>query len=194
MATGTDTERTETLMTTSEQPEDSAEPRYGMRDPARDAGDGRPLAEDISLPVSVTPNYNTAMPDGWSWRNTSTSQPNAATFHINHSDVTRAFADVLTAADSPPEAPFVVSKDIPVVIIDSLDQYWCGESRNALPLHGLRVPIAADTVEEAKRKLAADLAAQVRLLLLLSRGGTTLAPELQANFLMLTEVLTAREQ
>lgn len=181
-------------MTTPEQPEDAAEPRYGLRDPASDESDGRPLIEDISLPVRVTPNYNTATPDDWTWQRTSTSQPNAATFHINHSDVTRAFADVLTAADSPPEAPFVVSKDIPVVIIDSLDQYWCGESRHALPLHGLRVPIAADTVAEAKRKLAADLAAQVRLLLLLSRGGTTLAPELQANFLMLTEVLTPREQ
>lgn len=176
-----------------EPPEDSAEPRYGLRDPA-EGGEGRPLAEDISLPVSVSPNYNTSLPEEWGWSRTSTSQPNAATFHINHSDVTRAFADVLTSEDSPPEAPFVVSKDIPVVIIDSLDQYWCGESRAALPLHGLRVPIAADTVAEAKRKLAADLAAQVRLLLLLSRGGTTLAPELQANFLMLTEVLSPREQ
>lgn len=181
-------------MTTLEPPDDSAEPRYGLRDLSEGEGEGRPLAEDISLPVSVTPNYNTALPEEWGWRRNSSSQPNSATFHINHSDVTRAFADVLTAEDSPPEAPFVVSKDIPVVIIDSLDQYWAGESRAALPLHGLRVPVSADTVAEAKRKLAADLAAQVRLLLLLSRGGTTLAPELQANFLMLTEVLTPREQ
>ena len=180
-------------MTTHDQPEDVAEPRYGLRDPSDTSGDGQPLAEDISLPVSVTPNYNTALPEEWGWRHNSSSQPNSATFHINHSDVTRAFADVLTVDDSPPEAPFVVSKDIPVVIIDSLDQYWAGESRAALPLHGLRVPVSADTVAEAKRKLAADLAAQVRLLLLLSRGGTTLAPELQANFLMLTEVLTPRE-
>lgn len=181
-------------MTTPEPQEEAVEPRYGLRDLTNDDSDGRTLAEDISLPVSVTPNHNTASPEAWGWSRTSTSQPNAATFHINHSDVTRAFADVLTAADSPPEAPFVVSRDIPVVIIDSLDQYWCGESRHALPLNGLRVPIAADTVAEAKRKLAADLAAQVRLLLLLSRGGTTLAPELQDNFLRLTEVLSPREQ
>ena len=181
-------------MTTIEPTDDGTEPRYGLRDPEDAGGEGRPLAEDISLPVGVVPNYNTALPEEWSWHRNSTSQPNAATFHINHSDVTRAFADVLTAADSPPEAPFVVSKDIPVVIIDSLDQYWAGESRAALPLHGLRVPVSADTVAEAKRKLAADLAAQVRLLLLLSRTGTTLAPELQANFLMLTEVLSPREQ
>ena len=179
-------------MTTPDQTGEPGAQRYGLREPDDPGGEGRPLAEDISLPVSVIPNANTALPEGWAWRRTSSSQPNAATFHINHSDVTRAFADVLTAADSPPEAPFVVSRDIPIVIIDSLDQYWAGESRKALPLNGLRVPIAADTVAEAKRKLAADLAAQVRLLLMLSRGGTTLAPELQANFLMLTEVLEAR--
>ena len=181
-------------MTAPEQPGEVMEPRYGLRDPTDDIGDGRTLAEDISLPVAVVPNTNAALPDAWTWKNTSTSQPNAATFHINHSDVTRAFADVLTADDSPREAPFVVSKDIPVVIIDSLDQYWAGESRAALPLNGLRVPVSADTVAEAKRKLAADLAAQARLLLLLSRGGTPLAPELQANFLMLTEVLSPRER
>ena len=179
-------------MTTLDQTGEPAGRRFGLRDPDDPVGEERPLIEDSALPVDVIPNANTALPADWTWRNTSTSQPNAATFHINHSDVTRAFGDVLTAADSPPEAPFVVSRDIPIVIIDSLDQYWAGESRNALPLHGLRVPVAADTVAEAKRKLAADLAAQVRLLLMLSRGGTTLAPELQANFLMLTEVLEAR--
>ena len=180
-------------MTIPDQTGEPAPQRYGLREPDDMGGEGRPLAEDISLPVNVVPNANTTQVDGWSWHGTSSSQPNAATFHINHSDVTRAFADVLTASDSPPEAPFVVSRDIPIVIIDSLDQYWAGESRKALPLNGLRVPVAADTVEEAKRKLAADLAAQVRLLVMLSRTGTTLAPELQANFLMLTEVLTPRD-
>ncbi len=146
----------------------------------------------MSLPVEVIPNANGALPEGWGWQRTSTSQPNAATFHISHSDVTRVFTDVLTAADCPPEAPFVVKGAIPLVIIDSLDQYWAGEARRALPLNGLRVPIAADTVGEAKRKLAADLAAQLRLLLLLSTGGRELAPELQANFLMLREALEPR--
>lgn len=154
--------------------------------------DDRTLAADMSLPVDVIPNANTALPEGWGWQRTSTSQPNAATFHISHSDVTRVFTDVLTAADSPPEAPFVVKGEIPLVIIDSLDQYWAGESRSALPLNGLRVPIAADTIAEAKRMLAADLAAQLRLLLLLSTGGRELAPELQANLRMLGEALEPR--
>ena len=155
-------------------------------------GDGRMLAQDVALPVNVIPNTNWALPEGWDWHTTSTSQPNAATFHISHSDVTRVFADVLTPADCPPETPFVLRKDIPLVIIDSIDQYWAAESRTALPLNGLRVPIAADTVAGAKRQLAADLAAQLRLLLLLSTGGTTLAPQLQENFLMLSEFLELR--
>ncbi len=154
--------------------------------------DGRPLAEDLSLPVDVMPNANWAHPEGWDWHNTSTSQPNAATFHISHSDVTRVFTDVLTAADSPPEAVFVVKKEIPLVIIDSLDKYWAAESKTALPLNGLRVPVEADTVADAKRQLAGDLSAQLRLLLMLSTGGTTLAPALQENFLMLNDYLEPR--
>ena len=155
-------------------------------------GDDRVLAQDLSLPVNVVPNANYAQPEGWDWHTTSTSQPNAATFHISHSDVTRVFADVLTPADSPPEAHFVLKKDIPLVIIDSLDTYWAAESKAALPLNGLRVPVEADTVAEAKRKLATDLAAQLRLLLMLSTGGTTLAPQLRENFLMLSEVMGPR--
>jgi hypothetical protein len=62
-----------------------------------------------------------------------------------------------------------------------------------LPLNGLRVPIAGDTVEEAKQKLAADLAAQARLLLLLStsRDGD-LAPQLKVNLMLLTQVLAPK--
>ena len=51
-------------MTTIEPTDDAAEPRYGLRDPAEGDGDGRPLAEDISLPVSVTPNHNTGSARG----------------------------------------------------------------------------------------------------------------------------------
>ncbi len=155
-------------------------------------GDDRTLASDESLPVSVIPNANSALPEEWGWQQTSTSQPNAATFHISHSDVTRVFTDVLTAADCPPETPFVLKRDIPLVIIDSLDKYWAGESKAALPLNGLRVPVEGDTIREAKSKLAADLAAQLRLLLMLSTAGTTLAPALQENFLMLNDFLTPR--
>ena len=99
---------------------------------------------------------------------------------------------MLTPEDSPPEALFIVSREIPIVIIDSLDKYWAGESRQALPLNGLRVPVEGDTVAEAKSKLAGDLSAQIRLLLLLTAGGTELAPQLKANMAMLGQFLSPR--
>jgi hypothetical protein len=142
----------------------------------------RALAEDYSSPVAVEPGVDYAAPKDWAWRGVSASQPSRATFHLNHSDVGRVMVDVIQPSDCPPGAPFVLSRDIPIIILDSLDKYWAGESRSRLPLHGLRVPIADDTVEGAKRALAADLAAQLRLLLLLSssRRGK-LAPQLKAN-------------
>lgn len=153
----------------------------------------RIVAEDDVYPVDVESEIDLATPADWDWRIIGASQPNAAVFHINHSDVTQVKVDALGPGDSPPDAPFVVTKDIPILIIDTLDQYWAGESRTRLPLQGLRVPVAADTEAEAKQKLAADLAAQLRLLLLLSssRQGN-IAPELRANLLYLSSVLEAR--
>ena len=65
--------------------------------------------------------------------------------------------------------------------MDSIDKYWAGESRIQLPLHGVRVPVEGETEDEAKRALAADLAAQFRLLLLLAASHSNLAPELREN-------------
>ena len=152
--------------------------------------DNRTVAESDSIPVRIESEIDQATPADWDWRTIGASQPNAAVFHINHSDVTQVKVDALRPEDSPPDAPFVVAKDIPILIIDTLDQYWAGESRTRLPLQGLRVPVAGDTEAEAKQKLAGDLAAQLRLLLLLStsRQGN-IAPELKANLLYLDSVL-----
>ena len=156
----------------------------------------RPIAEDLSCPVEVEPGVDYATPEGWEWRSISTSQPNSATFHITHSDVTRVIVDTLKASDSPPEVPFVVSSEIPILIIDSLDTYWAGESHTRLPLQGLRVPVEGTTIEEAKRNLAADLAAQLRLLLLLSSSHQgEIAPQLKANLVYFQSVMEpARNQ
>ena len=156
-------------------------------------GDDRPIAEDDSIPVQVESEIDLTTPADWDWRIIGASQPNAATFHINHSDVTQVKVDALRPEDTPPDAPFIIRKDVPILIIDTLDQYWAGESRTRLPLQGLRVPVAADTEDEAKQKLAADLAAQLRLLLLLSssRQGN-IAPELRANLVYLSTILEAR--
>ena len=153
----------------------------------------RTLAEDLACPVGIQPGFNDATPKAWEWCRTSTSQPNAAAFHISHSDVGRVLVDSLKPSDSHPEAPFVVSQKIPIIIMDSLDQYWAGESRTKLPLEGTRVPVANETIKGSKRALAKDLAAQLRLLLLLfsSRQGR-IAPQLRSNLEYLQSVLSAR--
>ena len=150
----------------------------------------RTLAEDLACPVEIEPGIDHATPDDWTWRSVSASLPSAATFHMSHSDVGRVMVDVLRPSDSPPDGQFVVAKDIPIIIMDSLDKYWAGESRTRLPLHGVRVPVEGDTVESSKRALAADLGAQLRLLLLLSssRDGN-IAPVLKENFSYLASVL-----
>ena len=165
-----------------------------MPDNAR-PDDGPPLAEDLSLPVAVEPGVDFAAPPGWNWRDVDSSQPNAAVFHISHSEITRVLVDTLRPEDSPPEANFAVKSEIPIVVLDSLDKYWAGEARRRLPLNGVRVPVEADTVAEAKRALAADLAAQLRLLLMLHNSSQRqLAPPLLENLRMLNELLAPRRE
>ncbi|HIM47807.1 MAG TPA: hypothetical protein EYM32_02905, partial [Dehalococcoidia bacterium] len=103
--------------------------------------EGRPLAEDITTPIKIQPGVDHSTPDDWSWKYISTSQPNAAEFHISHSESTRVLIDVLRPSDSADDANFVLSKEIPIVILDSLDKYWATESKTRLPLAGVRVPV-----------------------------------------------------
>ena len=150
----------------------------------------RPIADDLACPVTVDPGVDSAVPEDLDWRLIGTSMPNKSTVHISHSEVTNVRVGVLRPSDCPPDAPFVLTRDLPIIIIDSLDKYWVGESRMALPLGGLRVPVEGDTEEEAKRNLAGDLAAQLRLLLLLatSRQGN-MAPQLLKNLEFLRSIM-----
>ena len=141
----------------------------------------RPLAEDLASPVLIEPGVDEATPEDWNWRLVGSSLPNKANFHLTHSDVSRVMVDVLRPSDSPPDGQFKLSKDIPILVMDSLDKYWAAESRTQLPLNGIRVPVEGETVAEAKRALAADMAAQLRLLMLLSSSRNQLAPELREN-------------
>ena len=150
----------------------------------------RTLAEDITTPVEIQPGSDHATPDGWNWKYISSSQPNAAVFHISHSESTRVLIDYLRPADSAADANFILNKEIPIVILDSLDKYWAAESRTKMPLEGIRVPVEGDTVAEAKRALAADLAAQLRLLLLLSSSHKgRIAPALLENMKYLSSCM-----
>ncbi len=158
-----------------------------------EAREDRPLAEDFSVPVPVQPGVDYAIPPGWDWRLIGAGQPSRATVHLTHSDVTRVMVDVLRPSDSSPEAPFRIVRDIPIIIIDSLDKYWAAESRERLPLSGLRVPVEHETMEGAKRALASDLAAQLRLLLLLSTSyQQSMAPQLKENLALLSRYLEPR--
>ncbi len=154
--------------------------------------DDRPLAEDTTTPVEIQPGLDLATPEDWTWSHFSTSQPNAAVFHISHSESTRVLIDKIGPSDSPADANFVLKDEIPIVILDSLDKYWAAESRTKLPLAGIRVPVEGDTVAEAKRALAADLGAQLRLLLLLSSSHKgKIAPALLENLKYLSSCMEA---
>jgi len=154
--------------------------------------DDRPLAEDITTPINIDAGVDHATPGNWTYTYVSSSQPNAAVFHISHSESTRVLIDMLRPSDSAPDANYVLNREMPIVILDSLDKYWAAESRTQMPLSGIRVPVEGDTVSEAKRALAADLAAQLRLLLLLSSSHKgTIAPALLENLKYLSSCMEA---
>ena len=150
----------------------------------------RTLAEDTTTPIKIEPGLDRATPDGWNWKCISTSQPNAAILHISHSEAARVLIDKLGPEDCADDANFVLNQEIPIVLLDSLDKYWATESRTRLPLAGIRVPVEGDTVAEAKRALAADLGAQLRLLLLLSSSHKgRIAPALLENLKYLSSCM-----
>ena len=152
----------------------------------------RPLAEDLALPVVVEPGVDHATPPDWNWRDIDSTQPNSAVFHISHSEITRVLVDTLRPEDCSPDANVVIKDEIPIIVLDSLDKYWAGEAKQHLPLNGVRVPVEADTLAEAKRALADDLAAQFRLLLMLRSSAHQLASPLQENLRVLSERLEPR--
>ena len=151
--------------------------------------DDRVLAEDLACPVEVQPGFDQSTPADLDWRLVGASIPNAATYHLTHSDVNQIIVDVLRPSDSPPDSPFILTKEVPIIILDSLDKFWAAESRTKLPLRGVRVPVEGDTPEAAKAALAADLAAQLRLLLLLSSSHRELAPQLRENLAFLRSIM-----
>ena len=151
----------------------------------------RVIGDDLTCPVEIPPGVDYATPEVWTWRTIGTSLPNRATFHLTHSDVSRVIVDVLRPSDSPTDGQFVLAQEVPVIVMDSLDKYWAAESRTKLPLNGIRVPGEGDTIGEAKKALAADLAAQLRLLLLLNASHKGLAPQLQENLAFLSSIMNA---
>jgi hypothetical protein len=142
----------------------------------------RPIAEDDACPVDVEPGVDYTTPPDWNWRLIGTSQPARATYHVNHSDVTPALVDVLRPSDAPPDSRYAVSRDIPIIIMDSLDKYWASESR-------FQLPSSDDTLEGAKRVLLADLGGHFRLLSMLAASQRRIAPTLQADLEYLVSII-----
>lgn len=169
-------------------------PEGGKEMEGEGIGEDRPLAEDLSLPVVVEPGVDYAQPPDWNWRDVDSSQPNSAIFNISHSEITRVLVDTLRPEDCSPDANFVIKDEIPIVVLDSLDKYWAGEAKHRLPLNGIRVPVEADSLAEAKRALADDLGSQFRLLLMLRSSAHQLAQPLQENLRMLNELLEPRRE
>tara|TARA_B100000676_G_scaffold47696_1_gene46513 strand:- start:142 stop:639 length:498 start_codon:yes stop_codon:yes gene_type:complete len=151
------------------------------------------IGEDWSTPVEVTPGMDQSTPLVWDWKKIDASTSTKAEYHINHSDVSRVTFDELSDDDLGEDSQFRMKGVIPIVIIDSLDTFWAGESKSKLPLTGLRVPVSGDTLAEAKTKLAEDLAAQFRLLLILNSSmAGKLAPGLKVNLELYSSVLENR--
>ena len=142
----------------------------------------RPIAEHNACPVDVEPGVDYAAPPDWSWQLLGASQPSKAVFHVSHSDVTRVLVDVLRPSDAPPDSRYAVSRDIPVLIMDSLDKYWASESR-------FQLPCSDETPEEAKRVLLADLGGHLRLLTMLAASQKRIAPKLQGDLEYLVSII-----
>ena len=97
-------------------------------------------------------------PSGWVWSKLDASRPRRATEHLTHSEVSRVTISRLRPSDAPPGATCSVSRDIPVIAVDTGDGYWAFE-RVMNKLHGY-----AGSEQEAKADLLDKLAAHLNLL------------------------------
>ncbi len=126
------------------------------------------MTDDFALTTSTSP-------EGWDWRMLDTSRPRRALEHITHSEITPVIVDSLGPGDrsqdvdsgqevassprsQPPVTQWTVTRDIPILVVDSLDAYWAFE-RVLNKLHGF-----GRTKEDAKSDLAARLGSHFQLL------------------------------
>ena len=149
----------------------------------------------LACPVDVQPGTDGATPPDWDWRVIGTSQPNAATFPYQPQ---RCWPG---AGRRPDNFRFAARR--PVRGIHGhpgyhTGQHWTfiGPGSPALSClwKGRGYRCADETIDGSKQALARDLAAQLRLLLLLatSRQGR-IAPQLRSNLEYLQSVLHPRE-
>ena len=106
----------------------------------------------------MRPLTSAASPSGWSWSKLDASRPRRAIEHITQTDVTPVTIDRLGPSDALPDSEWRMTREIPVLAVDTLDSFWVFE-RIINKLHGF-----SRTKEEAKADLLNKLGGHLQLL------------------------------
>ena len=104
------------------------------------------------------PVFTSASAGGWTWRMLDSSRPRRAIEHISQSEVTAVGIGRLRSDDVPPDLPWALKRDIPVIVVDTLDAFWVFE-RVLNKLHSF-----GRTPELAKADLVGKLAGHLKLI------------------------------
>lgn len=103
----------------------------------------------------MRPLSTAASPEGQRWSLHDASRPRRAVEHIAHSEATHVAIDRLLPSDTPSDAAWALSQEIPILVVDTLDAYWAFE-RVMDKLHSFaRTPQAAKS--DLVRKLGGHL-------------------------------------
>ena len=129
----------------------------------------------------MPPLTTAASPEGWIWSLHDASRPRRAVEHIAHSEATHVVIDRLCPSDTPSDAAWALTREVPVLVVDTLDAYWAFE-RVMDKLHGF-----ARTPQEAKADLVRKLGGHLQLLT--SLESPKLAPVLKLEMEFLRAVL-----
>ena len=126
-----------------------------------------------------------ALPSGLDWTAHDASRPRRAYDHLSQTEVGPVLVDRLRPSDTPPDSPWRLTREIPVIVSDTFDAFWVFE-RILDKLHGFgRSP------EEAKGQLVSKLGGHLKLLSRLE--SPAMAPMLQLELQFLRAVLAPAE-
>ena len=120
-------------------------------------------------------------PEGWDWGKLDASRPRRATEHVGQSEVSRVAIERLRPSDTPADSQWKLTREIPVIVVDTLDSYWAFE-RIINKLHSF-----ANTNQAAKNELVAKLVGHLQLLS--SLESPKMAPILKLELEFLRAVL-----
>ena len=120
-------------------------------------------------------------PEGWDWGKLDASRPRRATEYVGQSEVSRIAIERLRPSDTPADSKWKLTREIPIIVVDTLDSYWAFE-RIINKLHSF-----GRTNEEAKSELVGKLAGHLQLLS--SLESPKMAPVLKLELEFLRAVL-----